>query len=211
VARDTNTQLKDANNTASKAAQNIDRTVDNFRTKVKRANEIVNKECTKLARKMIQKNYASSGLKTKSGKLAKAIQEIECIVTMLSKKPKIIIHMPDSVGDYPKKNGGGNFYAVANALNSGSLRGGKEKNKKRRKSIKKKIQKNSEKKNPKSNLIIQGHVLSGGKQTAAGSTSFSGGTSVTKAYNYWTLTSSQHEQLRNLVVTIFQREVFEKE
>ena len=208
MSRSAADKMDEANKVADKASENIDKTIDTFQQKVRRANDKMNVECGKLARKMIMKNYAASGLKSKSGKLQKAIADINCVVTLLAKKPKITIHMPDNVGDYSKKSGGGNFYVVANSLNAGAVRGSSEKNKKRRKAIKKSAQKNAAKKNSKNGIVTQGHVLSGAKTTKAGSTSFSGGTSVTKAYKFWDLTSSQKQQLQNLAISIFEKEVF---
>ena len=204
-------KIEEANKVAEKAATNIDKTVDTFQQRVKRANEIMNQECSKIARKMVLKNYSASGIKTKSGKLIKAINEIKCVVTLLSRKPKITIHMPDNVADYSKKEGGGNFYKVANALNAGALRGEKEeKNKKRRKSIKKKMQKFAEKKKGKNSFVTQGQIFAGGTKTKSGSASF-GGVSATKAYKFWDLTESQKRQLRDLAVQIFQDEVFKNQ
>ena len=204
-------KMDEANKVAEKASENIDKTLNTFQQKVRRANEKMNMECTKAARKMIMKNFSSSGIKSQTGKLKTAIDNINCVVTLLARKPKITIHMPDNISDYSKKEGGGNFYKVANALNAGALRGEKEeKNKKRRKSIKKKMQKFAEKKKGKNSFVTQGQIFSGGTKTKSGSASF-GGVSATKAYKFWDLTESQKRQLRDLAVQIFQDEVFKNQ
>jgi len=201
-------KMEEANKVADKASENIDKTLNTFQQKVRRANEKMNMECTKAARKMIMKNFSSSGIKSQTGKLKTAIDNINCVVTLLARKPKITIHMPDNVSDYSKKEGGGNFYKVANALNAGAIRGSSEKNKKRRKAIKKKVQKNAAKKNPKGGVVAQGYVLEGGKTTKSGSTTFAGGTSVTKAFPFWNLTSTQQAELQGVAVSVFNKVVF---
>ena len=174
--------LDQANRTADRAIESVDKTIDNMDARVDRAKAMMDKEATRVVRGMLLTNYSRSGITTRTGKLRSALGKVEAIVKLEGKKPKIIIMMPSNIGNY---DNGSNFYEAAASVNYGSVRGGKEKNKKRRRKIKKKVQKNAGRKKPKDSLIVEGHLLSTGKQTKAGST-ISGGTTVTKAYDYWT-------------------------
>ena len=197
--------LQQANDTANKAMSSVDKTIDNMDAKVDRANAIMNTQVTTLVRTMLLTNYNRAGIKTNTGKLRGALGQVEAIVILKGKKPKISIHMPSGIGGY---DNGGNFYEASAAVNYGAVHGSTEGNSKRKKNIKKKVQKNASKKKPQDTIIAEGHVLSAGKQTKAGSTEFAGGVKVTKAFGFWTLSSAQQKELQNLVLEIFNQEVF---
>ena len=202
------TVLSDANRTAERATESIDKVVDGMDARVDRANQIMNAEVTKLVRTMLLTNYNRSGIKTNTGKLRGALGQVTAVVILKGNKPKVSIHMPDGIGNYEN---GGNFYKASAAVNYGAVHGSKEANSKRKRKIKRKVQRNAKKKNPKNTIIAEGHILSAGKQTKAGSTEFSGGTTVTKAFDFWTLTAAQNQEIKSLIFEIFNKEVFEKE
>lgn len=197
--------IDDANSSAQKASNSIDRVVDNMDYKVSRANQIMNAQVTKLVRKMLLQNYNSSGVKTRTGKLVGALSQVEAIVQLKGNSPKVTIYMPAGISNYEN---GGNFYKASAAVNYGSVRGSTEGSAKRKRKIKNKLLKNASKKNPSDTVITQGHILSGGTKTKSGSLKFSGGVTVTKPHNFWELSASQQSEVQDLILEIFNREVF---
>lgn len=189
------------------AENNIDQLITGIDQRVKSAESKINSELTKLARKFLLNNYTRSGLKTRTGKLKNALASSNVVVS-LGKNPNIKIIMPSGLSNYED---GSNVYEVASSLNYGAVHNINERNKKRKRSIKKAVQRNSKKKKMSDTVVAQGHILTGAKKTKKGSTKFGGGSYVTKAYNFWELSSSQMEELKSRALEIFNEEVYGKD
>jgi len=202
-------ELTKANETASKAESSIDRTVNRMSEKVKRAEREMNRAATSMVRQMLLANYAKSGVKTRTGKLKSALSQAQAKVILGGRKPRIIVTLPSGIANYDAKDGGGDFYRAAAAVNYGSVRNSGEKKSKRRKKIKNKVLKGAQRKNPK-DVVVEGRILGTAKTTKAGSVDAGGGTVVTKPHDFWELNSSQQSQVRDAVMKIFNRVVFGK-
>ena len=73
-----------------------------------------------LVQESLAENLNSSGIKTRTGKLAQAVSNATVSARKTAKGVSIIIAMPASVGKYSGKNAG--FYKAAAALNYGAVR-----------------------------------------------------------------------------------------
>ena len=154
---------------------------------------------------MLRQNLKTSGVKSKTGKLERALNNVTVNVIMGGKKPRIKIWMPGGISDYPKEDGGGVFYRAAASVNYGAVKSTKEDiRKKDKKALKKRVQKAKE----GGTAIGGGFILEGGQKTEAGTMQFKqAGISVTKAFNFWELSASQKREIQSLVVSFFKDEL----
>lgn len=196
TARET---LIKANNSAEKAEKSIDKTISKSDEKVQRAIAVMESQATALVRSMLVSNYGSSGVKTKTGKLKDALNNAIVKILIRGRNPRLVIMMPKNISAYDKKDGGGNFYEAAAAVNYGALRASKEKNVKRRRAMKTKLQRSSVGKT----AVTQGHIITTVAETQEGSKVAAGGTSATKGFHFWELSAEQQVQVRDLVMRIF--------
>lgn len=200
-------KFEQANQSANKAEREINTTISKTDARVQKAMQEITRRITPMVRGFLVQNYNKSGVKTRTGKLLKALQRTEVKINIFGRKPKLTIHMPAGVDKYKD---GSDFYEASAAVNYGAIRNVAEGNKKRRKNLKKKAQKKINRKKSGGDVIGQGHILKDANKTKGGSLKFEGGVVVTKGFNFFELTSSQQSQINDEIIRIFNRVVFEK-
>lgn len=205
---DSNKKMDAANDANEKASSGLEKTLSEIQRQASLAESKIIEYIRPLIRGFVLANYNKSGIKTQSGKLKNAIENLDVKLILFGKKPRISIFLPASIPDYKENEGGGNFYKAASAVNYGAVRNNNEKNKRRRKALKNQTQKNSKKENWNGSIVTSGQALTGGKKNESGTVEYSDGTTVTKAYNFWELTSSQKDAVRAAIMRIFNQEVF---
>jgi len=153
----------------------------------RRAGNDIEAKVTARVRQMITQNLAGSGVQVRTGKLAKAVANVQVTVN-LGKRARISIKMPAKVQPYEN---GAEFYPAAAAVNYGSVRGLNDKNKRRRKTFKNQAQRRAK---------FSKDPAKKSQETL--------GTVVTRPFDYWELTSSQKTELARMVGDLFADIVF---
>jgi len=204
MAVDSTVKLRDANRSASEASRAFDRFDQLLDTNQSDAIRIVSDEMSILARRMIVANYNRSGVQSQSGKLRDALYDVTARFAFVRGSAKITISMPAGVGDYSKKDGGGNFYRAAASVNYGAVRDSKNTNKRERKAIKRKALKQAKK---DGKLTEFDSYAARGVQESS-SVSGSMGSVVIQPRGFWQLTGSQKDTLANAALELFMRTVF---
>lgn len=149
---------------------------------------------------MLLANYAKSGIETKSGTLLANIKNANIHVKMSGSTPVLHIQLPTTqkLKKYAGKSAE-QTYAVANALDTGAVRGGKPLSKYARNKVKKMA-----KEGKAGGSSVAGYSLAttstGLKASTVSGKSLS--LSITPAFEYFNLTPSQFRQVEKAVMEV---------
>ncbi|MCK5610831.1 hypothetical protein KAR91_53655 [Candidatus Pacearchaeota archaeon] len=193
--------FSEANLVALKALDAIEEKID-YLLSPKQISDIENIALpiiTPKIRKFLLQNYDNVGLGVVSGKLRKAVSGVVVELSLL--EGFLSYALPPGIPDYEGAHKG-KFYTASASINYGSVSGLKG-GEKVRKRVKKAVQKAVQKGKTEQDIIAggtSGHILTGGKETKSGSAKFAGGIVVTKAYDFFELTSVQLAEIQNDII-----------